>query len=73
VALSTSPKAERTHWQQTILCLPDDVDMQKGEVLRGELRCSKNPLQQRWLDISVQFVFKGFRGKRSADQLYFLH
>jgi hypothetical protein len=73
VVLSTSPKADRTHWQQTILCLPEDVDMQRGEVLRGEVRCFKNPLQQRWLDISVKYAFRGQRGKRSADQCYFLH
>ncbi|XP_044748129.1 protein arginine N-methyltransferase 1 [Coccinella septempunctata] len=53
IIFSTSPKTERTHWQQTIFYLKDVIKVNKGDTLKGSLSCTKARSDVRGLQIVI--------------------
>ena len=47
VVLDTSPHVKRTHWSQTLFPLSEQVQVRKGDVVRGKLRFFRNNVSVR--------------------------
>lgn len=45
--LSTSPEAESTHWKQTAVVLPEDIEVEKDEPIAFTLQLTKDSSNQR--------------------------
>jgi len=56
---STSPKAQQTHWKQTVFYLPEELTICQGEILRGTLSCKPNAGNPRDLDITITYKHDG--------------
>ena len=58
VTLKTGPYDEKTHWKQTVFYIEDDVYVQKGEKLRGNIAVSKNPDNFRFINVKISYHFE---------------
>lgn len=58
VSFSTGAHATYTHWKQTVFYLPYVLDVKKGEEITGTLACRPNKLNNRELDIEIEWDFK---------------
>ncbi|CCK72184.1 protein-arginine omega-N methyltransferase HMT1 KNAG_0J01020 [Huiozyma naganishii CBS 8797] len=67
VEFSTGAHAPYTHWKQTVFYLKDDLEAEKGDILKGKLICSPNANNNRDLDIKIQYEFKA-TGVDAADR-----
>ncbi|EDO17457.1 hypothetical protein Kpol_1037p54 [Vanderwaltozyma polyspora DSM 70294] len=78
ITFSTGPHAPYTHWKQTVFYLKDDLECEKGDILEGHLTCSPNKMNNRDLDIYLdyEFIAKGVdserRSKKNKNQ-YIMH
>ncbi|KAL3668642.1 Protein arginine N-methyltransferase 1 [Phytophthora oleae] len=59
LSFSTGPKAEYTHWKQTVFYLEGELACNPGEVIEGELMCKPNVSNPRDLDIDINVRFDG--------------
>ncbi|KUF95291.1 hypothetical protein AM588_10005594 [Phytophthora nicotianae] len=62
LSFSTGPKAEYTHWKQTVFYLEDELACNPGEIIEGELTCKPNAANPRDLDININVRFDGGSG-----------
>ncbi|CAL9736137.1 protein arginine N-methyltransferase 1 [Monosporozyma servazzii] len=58
VEFSTGPFAQYTHWKQTVFYLEDDLEAEKGDILKGELVCQPNKTNNRDLDVKIKYEFE---------------
>jgi len=65
LCFSTGPKAEYTHWKQTVFYLEGELACSPGEVIEGELTCKPNESNPRDLDIDISVRFDGASGSYS--------
>jgi protein arginine N-methyltransferase 1 len=70
VTFSTSPRARQTHWKQTVFYLEDTIVVCEGETIEGTLACKPNAKNNRDLDISISYTFKGAHCTTSSTQQY---
>jgi len=70
VGFSTSPRAQYTHWKQTIFYLEEPIVANKGEILEGQIKVQRNDKNPRDLDISLTTSLQGKHSQHSASRLY---
>ncbi|CCF57062.1 hypothetical protein KAFR_0C00670 [Kazachstania africana CBS 2517] len=78
IEFSTGAHAPYTHWKQTVFYLEDDLECEKGDILRGELTCSPNKRNNRDLDVKISYEFeaRGVDAKersRKNENVYLMH
>jgi len=54
VLLSTAPEDEPTHWQQTILYLPDPIEVKQDQTVEGSVTVSQSKENPRFLNIHLE-------------------
>ena len=57
IELSTSPYDTMTHWKQTVFYIEDDVDVEKGEKLKGNIAVIKDKKNFRFINIKISYHF----------------
>ncbi|KAM7540875.1 hypothetical protein Aperf_G00000040930 [Anoplocephala perfoliata] len=62
--LSTSPYKKPTHWQQSLLYLPELLSLRQDDVIGGEIRFYHRPEASRDLDIAVEFILNNLEDTR---------
>jgi protein arginine N-methyltransferase 1 len=67
------PRAQYTHWKQTVFYLDEVLMVNEGDVIEGTLRCKKNAKNPRDLDIEIDIKFEGEHQKVDRTQKYLLH
>jgi protein arginine N-methyltransferase 1 len=67
---STGPHAHPTHWKQTVFYIGDELVVQKGETIEGNVTCVKNKKNCRDLDINISYNFDGFKSEACREQIY---
>jgi len=70
VEFTTSPFKNLTHWKQTIFYTETDVDVEKGDVLKGSIAVRKSMTNFRELDIKLSCHFSCLNGKKDWTQQY---
>ena len=55
VVLTTSPKKEHTHWAQTLLVLPQPIDLDSSRSLKGKLTFEQHTEDYRGLHIVLEY------------------
>lgn len=78
VTFSTGPYGPYTHWKQTVFYLTDDLVVDPGDILEGELVCTPNKLNSRNLDITLTYELnpQGYDAKERARKnknIYIMH
>lgn len=58
VEFSTGAHAPYTHWKQTVMYLPETLDIKHGEIITGNLACQPNAINNRELDIELTWEFR---------------
>ncbi|XP_024082060.1 protein arginine N-methyltransferase 1 isoform X2 [Cimex lectularius] len=53
VTLSTSPKAPRTHWQQTVFYIKNPISVVAGQKLKCRILCKKRAVNARSFNITI--------------------
>lgn len=53
VRFGTGPHDKYTHWKQTVFYLSNDLAVQAGEHIKGQLVCTPNARNHRDLDITI--------------------
>jgi len=66
IKFSTGPHTKYTHWKQTVFYLRDNLTMQAGERITGQLTCAPNERNRRDLDIAIDWALEAEDGGRSA-------
>ncbi|PVU95645.1 hypothetical protein BB561_001682 [Smittium simulii] len=72
VYFSTGPKAEYTHWKQTVLYTRDTLTISKNDQIEGTLTCKPNNSNPRDLDITIDYKLEGKDTKHSETCNYTL-
>ncbi|XP_076645263.1 uncharacterized protein LOC143354805 isoform X1 [Halictus rubicundus] len=54
--LSTSPSSEATHWKQTAIVLPTDVEVTKGEPIAFKLELRRNSIKPRQYNMELELL-----------------
>lgn len=75
VTFGTGPYEKPTHWKQTVLYLPEDLDARKGDQIVGQLACRPNAKNHRHLDIAITYELRDETGSsvKSANRMsYFM-
>ena len=57
VVLGTGPYDKRTHWEQTIFYIEEDIFVKKGEKLWGNIAVIKDKKNFRFLNIKISYHF----------------
>lgn len=57
--ISTSPRERPTHWRQTVMYLHDELCINKGEDIKGEIRITPSKRNKRHLDFRLKYSFNG--------------
>lgn len=73
IKFSTGPKAEYTHWKQTVFYLEGELACAPGEVIEGELSCRPNASNPRDLDIDISVRFDGASMSYAKSHAFKLH
>lgn len=68
ITLSTAPDARATHWKQSVLYLPEQLNVDVGEQIEGTLDCTRHPRHTRCLDIHATFTHDSPAG-RTIDEV----
>ncbi len=68
VAFSTGPRAERTHWKQTVFYLDDVLTCSKGETINGKISVKRNASNPRDLDIEISSKLNTTDKDRESEQ-----
>lgn len=66
VSFSTSCEGTQTHWKQTVFVLESPMHVTAGDIVSGDLKCSKNKDNHRELDVVITWSC----GSYSATQKY---
>jgi protein arginine N-methyltransferase 1 len=56
---STGPQAEYTHWKQTVFYLHNYLTVSKGDEITGSIKCCRNAVNPRDLDITLGYKHEG--------------
>lgn len=67
VTLHTGPEAEKTHWQQTVMFLPEALMVSKGETIGCKVVLSQNTNNPRRYDISLEMLEEDEEDETSED------
>lgn len=67
VRFSTGPHAEYTHWKQTVLYIPDTLQIRKGETITGHITCAPTKKNPRDLDVTLSYEFNADEQNRSRN------
>lgn len=67
---STSPKAEYTHWKQTVFYLDEPVVCEEGESMTGTINVQRNEINPRDLDIMLTSNHQGKHSNHTHERLY---
>jgi len=67
---STSPKAEYTHWKQTVFYLDEPMTVGQGETVTGTITVNRNAKNPRDIDIHLQTNLDGKAGTCHNDKHY---
>lgn len=59
LSFSTGPRAEYTHWKQTVFYLHDYLTVSNGDDITGSLSCKRNSANPRDLDIVLTYHHEG--------------
>lgn len=59
VKFSTGPHAKYTHWKQTVFYTPETLTVSQGQVINGTLDCAPNKVNNRDLDIVIEYAVEG--------------
>lgn len=70
IRFSTGPKAEYTHWKQTVFYLQEPVVVNAGETLTGHIDVKRNAVNPRDLDIALKVATSGRDQTASYDSMY---
>jgi protein arginine N-methyltransferase 1 len=70
VYFTTSPYEKATHWKQVILYTDKDMQVEKGDVLKGSIAVRKSEVNFRELDVKMSYHFNGRSGKTDFTQQY---
>jgi protein arginine N-methyltransferase 1 len=70
INFSTSPRAQYTHWKQTVFYLEEPVVANKGETLEGVINVKRNVKNPRDLDIQLTTKLRGKHINHQASRLY---
>ncbi|EFA83324.1 protein arginine methyltransferase [Heterostelium album PN500] len=70
VFFSTGPRAQYTHWKQSILYLDDVLKLRQGEQITGSIDVAPYQANQRDLKIKLSYDFKGSESQSSANIEY---
>ena len=57
VVLPTGPYDERTHWKQTVFYIEDDVEVDKGDKLWGNIAVIKDKKNFRFINVKISYHF----------------
>ncbi len=68
VRFSTGPRAEYTHWKQTIFYFDGEFQTQPGDVMEGSICARKSRQNFRELDIKVSYHYQHFETGQTKDQ-----
>lgn len=63
VTFSTGPKAQYTHWKQTVFFFDQPLDGFKGETIEGSICARKNKKNPRAIDVKLSSHHKNLSGK----------
>eukprot|EP01100_Stratorugosa_tubuloviscum_P000627 TRINITY_DN1135_c3_g1_i1.p1 TRINITY_DN1135_c3_g1~~TRINITY_DN1135_c3_g1_i1.p1 ORF type:complete len:360 (-),score=132.56 TRINITY_DN1135_c3_g1_i1:95-1174(-) len=72
IRFSTSPRANYTHWKQTIFYLNSYLIASIDEEITGNLQCKPNAKNPRDLDIIINYKHVGKFQTTEEQQIYFL-
>ncbi|CAG8556282.1 1928_t:CDS:2 [Acaulospora morrowiae] len=53
ITMSTSPAAERTHWQQVRFLLKDPLAVNAGQTIQGQMRCIVNEMRSYTIEAEI--------------------
>ena len=67
VTLKTGPYDKPTHWKQTIFYIEDDIEVKKGEKLKGCIAAVKDIHNFRFIDVKISFNKK----KKKKGYIYY--
>lgn len=67
---STGPRANYTHWKQTVFYLDDPLTASQGEVITGSINVKRNEKNPRDIDIHMKCNLKGKTGDYKNDRHY---
>lgn len=70
IGFSTGPKAEYTHWKQTVFYLDKPITASLGEVLSGHVKVTRNKKNPRDIDIHFTSDHTGEFGETKNDRHY---
>jgi len=59
--LSTSPYSKATHWKQTVFYMQNDIDVKRGDVIKGSIANRKSLVNFRELDIKISYHIENER------------
>ena len=61
VAFSTSPRAQATHWKQTLFYFRDPIEMKEGDLVCGTFKCNRDRNDLRALFIEIHILGKKYK------------
>ncbi|EMG46790.1 HMT1 Protein arginine N-methyltransferase 1 [Candida maltosa Xu316] len=67
VVLPTGPMHKYTHWKQTVFYMDQVLDLQKGDVVRGEITAHPSKVNPREYDIDISWDLKTKAKDKSRD------
>jgi len=70
VTFSTGCHSQYTHWKQTIFYLKDDLTVNAGEIISGQISTKQNESNKRDLDITLAYKFDGQHTKAGKTTMY---
>jgi len=70
LSFTTSPEARNTHWKQTVFYLTDVLTINKGESVKGMIKCVPNAKNPRDLDIDLEYDFRGKKMSCHSSQQF---
>jgi hypothetical protein len=59
VNLSTSPYKKQTHWKQTVFYIDTPLEVHPGEKITGNINVVKAKVNQRELDVCIEYNVNG--------------
>lgn len=56
IVLSTSPRCPSTHWKQTVILLPTEINLESGDVIGFNIQLSQSATNHRHYNIQVEVL-----------------